>query len=88
MPTNRHFPLSTKVYKANQACTCVAERSPLACEGATGVAGGALDALELDNESSDGGGGVATALSRRRRSALSESLCRGGGGGGRDATVP
>ena len=42
--------------------------------GAARVAGGALDAVELENESSDGGGGVATALPGRRRSALSASL--------------
>ena len=42
--------------------------------GAARVAGGALDAVELEDESSDGGGGVATALPGRRRSALSESL--------------
>ena len=41
---------------------------------AAGVAGGALDALELEDESSDGGGGVATAQPGRRRSTLSESL--------------
>ena len=41
--------------------------------GAAGVAGGALDAVGLEDESSDGGGGVATALPGRRRSALSES---------------
>ena len=52
----------------------MAEWRPPACGGAAGVAGGALDALELQDESSDGGGGVATALPGRRRSALSESL--------------
>ena len=41
---------------------------------AAGVAGGALDALEHEDESSDGGGGVATAQPGRRRSTLSESL--------------
>eukprot|EP00964_Phaeocystis_antarctica_P093047 scaffold59948_cov60-Phaeocystis_antarctica.AAC.5 len=59
--------------------------------GTAGVAGGALDAVELEDESSDGGGGVATALPGRRRSALSKRPLaagggRGGGGGGRDAT--
>ena len=33
--------------------------------GAARVAGGALDAVELEDESSDGGGGVATALPGR-----------------------
>ena len=33
--------------------------------GAAGVAGGALDAVELEDESSGGGDGVATALSSR-----------------------
>ena len=40
---------------------------------AAGVAGGALDAVELEDESSGGGDGVATALPGRRHSALSES---------------
>ena len=42
--------------------------------GAAGVAGGALDAVELEDESSDDGGGVTTALPGRRRSVLSVSL--------------
>ena len=33
-----------------------------------------MDAVELEDESSDGGGGVATALPGRRPSALSASL--------------
>ena len=52
----------------------MAEWSPPACGGAAGVAGGALDALELEDESSDDGGGVTTALPGRRRSVLSVSL--------------
>ena len=52
----------------------MAEWSPPAPGGAAGVqAGGALDAVELEDESSDGGGGVATALPGSRRLALSES---------------
>ena len=67
---------------------CVAEWSPPACGGAAVVAGGVLDAVELEDESSDGGGGVATALPRR--SALSASLwqraaAEGPAGGGRCA---
>ena len=42
--------------------------------GAARVAGGALDAVELEDESSGGGSCVATALPGRRRSALSASL--------------
>lgn len=38
------------------------------------MAGGALDAVELEDESSDDGGGVTTALPGRRRSVLSVSL--------------
>ena len=41
--------------------------------GAAGVAGGALDAVELEDESSGGGDGVATALPGRRRSELRSS---------------
>ena len=41
--------------------------------GAAGVAGGALDEVELEDESLGGGDGVATALPGRRRSALNES---------------
>ena len=67
---------------------CVAEWSPPACGGAAVVAGGALDAVELEDESSDGGGGVATALPGSRRLALSESFwqrvaAEGGAGRGR-----
>ena len=56
--------------------------------GAARVAGGALDAVELEDESSDGGGGVATALPGSRRLALSESFwqrvaAEGGAGRGR-----
>ena len=63
-------------------------RRELVCPVAAGVAGGVLDAVELEDESSDGGGGVATALPRR--SALSASLwqraaAEGPDGGGRCA---
>ena len=60
--------------RGDNARTPKAARSPPQLGGAARVAGGALDAVELEDESSDGGGGVATALPGRRRSALSESL--------------
>ena len=67
----------------------MAEWSPPACGGAAVVAGGALDAVELEDESSDGGGGVATALPGSRRLALSESFWQrvaAEGGAGRAKT--
>ena len=42
--------------------------------GAAGVAGGALDEVELEDESSGGGDGVATALPGRRRSVWAKNL--------------
>ena len=54
---------------------------------AAGVAGGALDAVGLEDESSDGGGGVATALPGRRCSALSESLWQRAGAEGAAAAA-
>ena len=55
--------------------------------GAAGVAGGTLDAVGLEDESSDGGGGVATALPGRRCSALSESLWQRAGAEGAAAAA-
>ena len=46
-----------------------------------------MDAVELEDESSDGGGGVATALPGRRCSALSESLWQRAGAEGAAAAA-
>ena len=68
-------------------CMRVAEWSPPAWRSSRSSCGGALDAVGLEDESSDGGGGVATALPGRRCSALSESLWQRAGAEGAAAAA-
>ena len=64
-PPSTNLPKKERDERRHASLACVAEWSPPAWRSSQSIAGGALDAVELEDESSDGGGGVATALPGR-----------------------
>ena len=59
-PPSTNLPKKERDERRHASLACVAEWSPPAWRSSQSIAGGALDAVELEDESSNGGGGVAS----------------------------